>query len=90
MERKKKGHIQGRVNRRMLVLNPNIQEVVVNLHTKILTFYLEQLLRNLLRKIASTDCREKEKKIYIRKNIQDNAGYLSHDTTCNCYSVCQI
>ena len=34
VERKKKGHIQGRINRRMPVLNPAMQQVTVNLHTK--------------------------------------------------------
>ena len=33
VERKKKGHIQGRINRRMPVLNPTMQQVIVNLHT---------------------------------------------------------
>ena len=43
VERKKKRHIQGRINRRMPVFYPAC---------KILTFYLEQVLRNLLRKIT--------------------------------------
>ena len=34
MERKKKGHIQGRIHRRMLVLNATMQQVIVNLCTK--------------------------------------------------------
>ena len=34
VERNKKGHIQGRINRRMPVLNPTMQQVIVNLHTK--------------------------------------------------------
>ena len=34
VERKKKGHIQGRINRRMPVLYPTMQQVIVNLHTK--------------------------------------------------------
>ena len=34
VERKKKGDIQGRINRRMSVLNPTMQQVIVNLHTK--------------------------------------------------------
>ena len=56
---------------------------------KILSFYHEQMLRNLLRNIAVV-IGEKEKITNVRKNKQDKAGYLSHDTTCRCYSVYQI
>ena len=52
VERKKKGHIKGRIKRRMPVLNPTMQQVIVYFTYKILIFYLEKLLRNLLRKIA--------------------------------------
>ena len=34
IERKKKGHILGTINRRMLVLDPTMQQVIVNLHIK--------------------------------------------------------
>ena len=34
MERKKSEHIQGRTNKRRLVLHPTIQLVIVNLYTK--------------------------------------------------------
>ena len=34
VERKKKGHIQGRINRRITVLNLWMQQVIVNLNTK--------------------------------------------------------
>ena len=58
---------------------------------KILTFYLEQLLRNLLQKITVLIAwREKKKIINIRKNNQDKAGYLSHGTPSHCCSVYQI
>ena len=33
VEIKNKGHIQGRINRRMPVLNPTMQQVIVNLQT---------------------------------------------------------
>ena len=34
MEGKKIGKIQGKISRRRLVLNPTIQQVIINLHTK--------------------------------------------------------
>ena len=34
MERKKIGQVQGRIRRRMLVCNPTIQHVIINLYTK--------------------------------------------------------
>ena len=34
MERKNIGQIQGRISRKRLVLNPTIQHIVINLHTK--------------------------------------------------------
>ena len=34
MEGKKIGQIKGQISRRRLVLNPTIQQVVINLHTK--------------------------------------------------------
>ena len=34
MEGKKIGQIQGRISRRIVVLNPTIQQVIINLHTK--------------------------------------------------------
>ena len=34
MERKKKEQIQGRTNRRRLILDPTIQLVIVNMYTK--------------------------------------------------------
>ena len=50
MERKRKGHIQGRINRRMPVLNPTDVTSHCQWTYKILKFCLEKLLRNLLRK----------------------------------------
>ena len=52
---------------------------------KILTFYLEQLLY--YEKLQYWLHGKKERITKIRKNKQDKAGYLSHDTTCHCYSV---
>ena len=54
---KEKRTYKGRINRRLLVLNPTMQQLIVNLHTKILAFYLEQLLTNL----KSIDCMERKK-----------------------------
>ena len=34
MDGKKIGQIQGRISRRRLILNPMIQQVIINLHTK--------------------------------------------------------
>ena len=57
---------------------------------EILTFYLEQLLRNLLRKNTVLIAWREKKITNVRKNKQDKADYLSHTTTCHCYSVNQI
>ena len=63
LERKKKGQIQGRTNRRMPICKPRIQLVVVNLYTKYEVSILngcgdifdEKVLRNYGRTDGRTD-----------------------------------
>ena len=61
MKRKIEGHIQGRINRRMPVLNPTMQQLSVNLHTK----YQHSILKSAEKFIAkncSIDCMERQKR----------------------------
>ena len=78
------GHIQGRINRRMPVLSPTVQQVIVHLHTKYLLFFLNSCWEIYYKKLQYSLHGDN-----IRKNKQDKGGYLSHDTTCRCYSVNQ-
>ena len=64
LERKKKGQIQGRANRRRPIFNPTIQLVVVNLYT---TF--EVSILNGCGDIFDEKSGEKEKRTNIGKNI---------------------
>ena len=72
-KRKKTEHKQGKINRVMLVLSPTIQQYNVNLHTN-----LEQLLRNLLRKIRLLIAwRETNDNKYMYKEEQTGQRWLS-------------
>ena len=62
LERKKKGQIQGRTNRRRPIFNPTIQYVIVNLYTKFEASILNDC-EDIFEKSG-----EKEKRINIGKN----------------------
>ena len=84
---RKKEQIQGRTNRRMLILNPNVQLAIVNLSTKY-EVSISNGLRDILdKKLQYLMHGEKAKWTYTGKNKQEKAGSLSHNTTYHCQSV---
>ena len=91
MERKKKELIQGRTNRRRLILNPTIQLAIVNLYIKYEVSILNGF-RDIFDKNYSTKCMERKKSehIPVGKNKQEKAGFLSHYITCQCQPVYKV
>ena len=77
LERKKKEQIQERTNRRMSICNPTIQLVIANLYT-----IFEDSILNGCGDIFDEKSGGKEKRTNKRKNKQEKAHFLFHDTTC--------
>ena len=60
MERKKKGHIQERINRRKPVLKPKMQQAIVNIHTNI-NLLFRTVAEESITKNCSIDYMERKK-----------------------------
>ena len=76
IERKKKEQIQGRTNRRRLILNPMIQLAIVNLYTKYEVSILNGF-RDILTKNYSPECIERKKSEHIYMKEQAREGWSS-------------
>ena len=60
VEKKKEEHIQGRINRRMPVLNPTMQQVIVNLHN--INLLSGTVAEKSITKKCSIDCMERKRR----------------------------
>ena len=80
MERKKIGQIQGRISRRMLVRNPTIQYIIINLHTKYKYSSLHSFREIFDEKFHHSKYGKKDNWTNTGKNKQEKAGSQSHDT----------
>ena len=60
VEKKKKEHMQGRINRRMPVLNPTMQQVIVNLDN--INLLSGTVVEKPITKNCSIDCMERKKR----------------------------
>ena len=60
VEKKKEEHIQGRINRRIPVLNPTMQHVIVNLHN--INLLSGTVAEKSITKNCSVDCMERKKR----------------------------
>ena len=89
-ERKKIRQIQGRISRRRLVLDPMIQHVVINLHSKYDYSSLHDCGEIFDEKFHYSKYGKKENGANTGKNKQEKAGSQSHNTTCRHQPVCQI
>ena len=78
---KKIGQMQGRISWRRLVLNPTIQQVIINLRTQYEHSSLIGYGEISDEKIHSSKYGRKEKRTNTRQNRQEKAGYQSHNTT---------
>ena len=81
MEGKKIGQIQGRISRRRLVLNPTIQQVVINPYTKYDYSSLHDYGEIFDEKLHFSKYRRKENWTNTGKNKQEKPGCQSLDTT---------
>ena len=81
MEGKKIGQIQGRISRRRLFLNPTIQQVITNPHTKYDYSSLHGCGKIFDEKFHSSKYGRKENWTNTGKNKQEKAGSQFHDTT---------
>ena len=76
MERKKKEEIQGRKNRRRLILNPSKQLAIVNLYTNNEVSILNGF-RDIFDQIVTVLNAWKERKVYINREEQIGEGWFS-------------
>ena len=78
-ERKKIGQIQGRISMRMLVRNPTIQYIIINLHTKYDYSSLHSFAEIFDEIFHHSKYGKKENRTNTGKNKQEKAGPQSHD-----------
>ena len=90
MERKNIGQIQGRISRRMLVRNPTIQYIIINLLTQYDYSRLHSFIEFFDEKFHHSKYGKKEHWTNTGKNEQEKAGLQSHDTARHHPSVYQI
>ena len=83
MERKKIGHIRGRISRRRLVRNPTIQYIIINLHTKYDCSSLHSFTEIFDEKFHHSKYGKKENWTNTGKNKQEKAGLQSHTKACH-------
>ena len=81
MERKNIGQIQGRISNKRLVLNPTIQHIVINLHTKWDYSSLLGCGEIFDEKFYYSKYGKKDYWTNTGKNKQKKAGSQSNDTT---------
>ena len=79
MERKKIGQIQGRISVRMLVRNPTIQYIIVNLLTKYDYSSLHGFTAVFDEKFKYSKYEKKENRTNIGKNKHEKASSQSHN-----------
>ena len=90
MEGKKIGQMQGRISWRRLVLNPTIQQVVINLRTKYEHSSLHGCGEIFDETFHSSKYGRKEKRTNTDENRQEKVGSQSHNTASRHQPAYQI